>query len=339
MRINSALLILLLLLAVLNLLYGSVDIPADQVVNALLGKPVERQSWAYIITESRLPQTITAALCGASLAASGLVLQTLFHNPLAGPSILGITNGASLGVSLVMMAFGGVIGIGTATGGAEFHIGGFLAIVVGAFVGAMAVIAIVMAFATYVRGTLMLLIIGIMVGYLTSSLVSLLYMFASSDNVHSFTMWGLGSFSDVTTAQLPWFAALCLASLFITILLIKPLNILQLGDNYATSLGINVTVTRRHLLLVTGLLTATVTAFCGPVSFLGLAVPHIARLLSRTSNQQILLPATMLSGAIVALACNIICVIPENMIIPVNAVTPIFGAPVILYIICRKRKA
>lgn len=327
-----------LVLSALNLLFGSVDIPAEQVVNALLNRPVERDSWAYIVTESRLPQTFTAMLCGASLAVSGLILQTLFHNPLAGPSILGITNGASLGVSFVMLAGGGVIGIGAVTGGEAFSIGGFIAIIIGAFAGAMAVIAIILAFATFIRGTLMLLIVGIMVGYLTSSVVSLLYLFANADNVHNFALWGMGSFSDVSNEQLPWFVGVCSVSLTIAILLIKPLNLLQLGDSYAASLGISVRATRRHLLLVTGLLTATATAFCGPVSFIGLSVPHIARLIVRTSNQRVLLPATALTGACIALCCNIICVLPPNMIIPVNAVTPIFGAPVILYIICKKRQ-
>lgn len=336
MRINITLFIALLVLMLLNILYGSVDIPASQVVNALLGNPVERQSWAYIVTESRVPQTITAALCGASLAVSGLVLQTLFHNPLAGPSILGITNGASLGVSLVMLAFGGVIGMGT--GGAEFQIGGFLAVVIGAFIGSMAVILLILAFSTLLRGTLMLLIVGIMVGYLASSVVSLLNLFASADNIRGFTMWGMGSFSDVTTEQLPCFAAVSLFSLLASIMLVKPLNILQLGDGYAHSLGINIKKTRRQLLLATGLLTATATAFCGPVTFVGLAVPHIARLIVRTSRQQTLLPATLLTGSIVALLCNLVCVMPSNIIIPVNAVTPLFGAPVILYIICRNRR-
>lgn len=325
-----------ILLFALNLFIGSVDIPAHQVVNALMGRAVEKQSWTYIVLESRLPQTITAALCGAALAASGLILQTLFHNPLAGPSILGITNGASLGVSIVMLAGGGVIGVGAITGGEEFHIGGFIAIVMGAFAGAMTIIALILALSSFIRGTLMLLIVGIMVGYLTSSVVSLLYLFANADNVHNFAMWGMGSFSDVSTEQLPWFSAVCLLSLGISILLVKPLNILQLGDNYAVSLGVNIRTARRQLLLATGLLTATATAFCGPVSFIGLAVPHIARLIVRNSSQQVLLPATILTGSTIALLCNIICVLPPNLIIPVNAVTPIFGAPVILYIICKK---
>ena len=334
MKTNILLSIAVLLVAVLSMMIGSVEIPIDQVFNAIVGKPVEKASWAYIVTDSRLPQTITALLCGASLAASGLLLQTAFHNPLAGPSILGITNGASMGVSIVMLACGGVIGIG----GNELFFSGFLATIVAAFIGAMVIIGIILAFASIVKNNLMLLIIGIMVGYLSSSLVSLLYFFADVDDVHSFTMWGLGSFSNVSLAHLPWFAGVSLISLCIAILLIKPLNIIQLGDEYATSLGINIKRTRRALLLSTGLLTAVATAFCGPITFIGLAVPHIARLICRTSDHRTLLPATILCGALIAVLCNIACVLPSNIIIPINAVTPLFGAPVIIYILIRKRK-
>lgn len=316
------------------MIVGSVDIPIDQVFNAILGRPVEKASWAYIVTDSRLPQTITALLCGASLAASGLLLQTAFHNPLAGPSILGITNGASMGVSISMLACGGVIGLGSN----ELVFSGFLATIFAAFIGAMIIIGIILAFASIVKNNLMLLIIGIMVGYLSSSLVSLLYFFANADDVHSFTMWGLGSFSNVSLAHLPWFAGVSLTSLAIAILLIKPLNIIQLGDEYATSLGINIKRTRRALLLSTGLLTAVATAFCGPITFVGLAVPHIARLICRTSDHRTLLPATILCGALIAVLCNIACALPTNIIIPINAVTPLFGAPVIIYILIRRRK-
>lgn len=325
MKTNILLFVVTLMLCVLNMLVGSVDIPADQVLNALTGQPVERASWQYIVVESRLPQTITALLCGASLATAGLLLQTAFQNPLAGPSILGITNGASMGVSLVLLVFGGVIG----------SLGGYLAIIASAFVGAMLVIGIIMAVSSFIKNTTMLLIVGIMVGYLTSSLVSLMYLFASSENVHNFSMWGMGSFSDVTLAQLPWFAMVSVISLVLAVMLIKPLNALLLGDYYATSLGINTRKVRRHLLLSTGLLTAVATAFCGPVSFIGLAVPHIARLIVGRSNHRVLLPATILCGCVVALTCNLLCILPHNIIIPVNAVTPIFGAPVIIYIILK----
>lgn len=318
-------------LAIANLVCGSVDIPASQVFRVLTGGTADKLSWQYIVLESRLPQMVTAIFCGASLAVSGLLLQTCFHNPLAGPSILGITNGASLGVALVMLIGGGVIVVPSAIGwgGAV----GFLAIVIAAFLGAMAIISLLLVISSFVKNNLMLLIVGIMVSYLTSSVVSLCNFFANADNVQQYVMWGMGSFSDVNLSQLPLFGGTCIVGLLLTIVLTKRLNLLLLGENYATNLGIDIRTTRRLILVATGILTAVTTAFCGPVSFLGLAVPHIARLLTGTSNHAILIPSTILSGAVIALMCNLVCIIPENLIIPLNAVTPLFGAPVIIYIV------
>lgn len=329
--LNILLAVLMVVLAMLNLIYGSVSIPASQVLSILAGGTAEKASWNYIVMESRLPQAVTAILCGASLSTAGLLLQTTFRNPLAGPSILGITNGASLGVGIVMLVTGGVISIG------DNVIAGYFAVITGAFLGAMLVIVLLLAFASMVSNNLMLLIVGIMVSYLASSLVALLNFFATADNIHNYVMWGMGSFSDVSPAQLPFFAMASIAGLALSALLIKPLNAMLLGDNYASNLGINIMRTRQMLLLATGVLTAVVTAFCGPVAFIGLAVPHIARLVTRTSNHATLLPATMLCGACIALTCNLISMLPQNTIIPINAVTPIFGAPVIIYIICRKK--
>ncbi len=331
----------LLLLLLANMLCGSVSIPADQVWSALMGGEVEKESWRYIVLESRVPQTITAMLCGANLAVSGLLLQTAFRNPLAGPSILGITNGAGVGVALVMLILGGVLSFG---GGSEiqpstfnFQLIGSAAVVIGAFIGALLIIFLLLAVSSVIKNSIMLLIVGIMVSYLASSIVMLLNIFANADNIHTYVMWGMGSFSDVTLAQLPFFSIVSIIGLFLSILLIKPLNAMLLGEGYATNLGINTQRVRRWLLITTGILTATATAYCGPVAFIGLAVPHIARLIVRTSDHAVLLPATMLCGASIALLCNIICQLPENMIIPLNAVTPVFGAPVIIYIIFRKR--
>lgn len=328
------LLALTIILALLNLTCGSVDIPATQVFAALSGGEVEKASWAYIVIESRLPQMCTAILCGAALAVSGLLLQTCFHNPLAGPSILGITNGASLGVALVILVGGGVIG---AAGSDANHIAGSVAIVISAFAGAMAVILLLLLLSRFITSNLMFLIVSILIGNLTSSIVSLCNFFANADNVHSYVLWGMGSFSDVNLRQLPLFCLFTIGGLILALLLSKRLNLLLLGDNYATNLGIDIRTTRRLILVATGILTAIATAFCGPVAFIGLAVPHIARLMTGTSNHIVLTPVTMLSGAVIALLCNLVCIIPGNMIIPLNAVTPIFGAPVILYIIFRKK--
>lgn len=321
---------------VANLVYGSVHIPMSEVFHILAGNDASKSSWQFIVLQSRLPQAVTAMMCGSALATSGLLLQTYFHNPLAGPSILGITNGAALGVAIVMLVTGGVIGSAT-VGYSGLQIVGYVAVVVAAFVGALAVIALLLFVTQFVRNNLAILILGIMVSYLTSSFVSLCNFFANADSVHTYVNWGMGSFSNVTLGQLPLFCGLCLLGLLIALLLVKPLNALLLGENYAANLGFNIQSVRMLILLSTGILTAITTAFCGPVAFIGLAVPHVARLLMQGADHKILLPATMLIGALIALLCNIICSLPQNLVIPLNAVTPIFGAPVIIYIIMRKQ--
>ena len=327
------LLLLILALTGAILLFGSVNIPADAVWHILTGNEVEKASWSFIVWESRLPQAITALLCGMALAASGLMLQTTFNNPLADPSILGISSGASLGVALVMLA-----GAGTITAGV-FTLSGFLSVIIGAFIGSMLVMGIILFFSTLIKNSIMLLIIGIMIGYITSSAISLLNFFSTAEGVHSYMIWGMGNFGGVSLQQLPFFSLVTAAGLLITILLIKPLNALLLGTRYAENLGINIRRTRNLLLVATGLLTATTTAFCGPISFIGLAVPHIARLMLGTSNHNSLLPVTMLTGGAIALLCNFICILPgEAGIIPLNAVTPVIGAPIIIYVIVNQRK-
>ena len=324
--------LLMLLLFALSLFVGAVRIPAQDVVSILMGHEAERPSWAYIVLKSRLPQALTAMLCGASLAVSGLMLQTAFRNPLAGPSIFGINSGASLGVALVMLLMGGSITAG------EFSLTGFVAILVAAFVGAMLVMGLILLFSTVVKNNVMLLIVGIMIGYLANSAISLLNFFATEQGVQSYMIWGLGNFGGVTMEQMPAFAIISLLGLIGSLLLIKPLNALLLGEQYAENLGINTRRTRNWLLFVTGVLTAITTAFCGPVAFIGLAVPHIARMFLGTENHQLLMPATILTGAAIALVCNIICVLPgDKGIIPLNAVTPIMGAPVIIYVILKQR--
>lgn len=332
-KYSIALSCLILLLTGVNLLFGSVDIPAEAVGNILLGNEVEKASWSFIVWESRVPQAVTALLCGMALSASGLMLQTTFNNPLADPSILGISSGASLGVALVMLA-----GAGTITA-SVFTLSGFISVIIGAFLGAMLVMGIILFFSTLIKNNIMLLIIGIMIGYITSSAISLLNFFATAEGVHSYMIWGLGNFGGVSLQQLPFFSLFTAAGLLVTILLIKPLNALLLGTGYAENLGVNIRRTRNLLLIATGLLTAVTTAFCGPISFIGLAVPHMARLLLGTSNHNSLLPVTMLTGSAIALLCNFICILPgEAGIIPLNAVTPVLGAPIIIYVIVNQRK-
>lgn len=316
----------------LNLITGSVQIPFADVLDILCGRFMGKESWQYIILENRLPQTLTAILCGASLSVCGLMLQTAFRNPLAGPDVFGISSGAGLGVALVMLLLGGTVST------SMFTVSGFLAILTAAFVGAIAVTALILFLSTMVRNCVLLLIVGIMVGYVSSSAVSLLNFFASEEGVKSYMVWGMGNFGGVSMSHIPLFSILCLMSIGVSFLLVKPLNILLLGPQYAESLGINTHQLRNILLVVVGLLTAITTAFCGPISFIGLAIPHIARLLFRTENHQVLLPGTVLSGAAIALLCNFICYLPgEAGIIPLNAVTPLIGAPVIIYVIVQRR--
>ena len=312
---------------VLSLIHGSVDIPCRDVWAVLIGDKPEIESWRYIIMDSRLPQALTALLAGGALSVSGLLLQTAFRNPLAAPDIFGVTSGASLAVALLTLS--PAFAVGTTLG--------YLSSVVVAFVGAIAVTAVIVFFSRLVRSSVILIIIGIMTGYLCSSAITILNFLATEEGVKSFAVWGMGNFGNVSMAQMPLFASITILATASTFLLAKPLNALLLGPHYAENLGFNVRRIRNLLLLVTGLLTAVVTAFCGPISFLALAVPHIARLILRTQNHRHLLPITILAGSAIALLCNVLTSLPgENGILPLNAITPMVGAPVIIYVLLRK---
>lgn len=316
-----------------GLMTGSVSIPCSAVWRVLIGEDEGvSESWRFIILESRLPQMATAMLSGACLATAGLMMQTVFRNPLAGPDVFGINGGAGLGVALVMLLAGGSVTLGT------LGVTGNVAILAAAFAGAMAVMAIILFSSTLVRDGVMLLVIGIMVGYLSSSVVTLLNYSATEQGIRSFMLWGMGSLDGVTPSLLPLYVTITLAALVLSLLMVKPLNLLSLGDNYARNLGLNTRRARNYALLLTGLLTAVVTAYCGPIAFIGLAVPHIARLLTVTDDMRRLLPITMLTGAVVTMACHLLCFVPgEAGMLPLNAVTPLIGAPVIIYVIIRKR--
>jgi iron complex transport system permease protein len=330
--LSVVLVVSVLLLFFFNLCFGTVHIPFNDVIASLTGAGASRESWDFIIRESRLPSAVTALLAGASLAASGLMLQTAFRNPLAGPDILGINGGAGLGVALVMLLFGGNLAMGNLT------LGGSVSVIIGAFAGAIAVTALILFLSTKLKNPVMLLIVGVMVSYLTSAMISLLNFFSTAEGVHSYTMWGMGNFGGVSLAQLKVFCPVVAVGLAIAVSLIKPLNALLLGDMYAENLGINIIRTRNWLLLSTSLLVAIITAFCGPVSFIGLAVPHIARMLLQSSNHRSLMPMTILCGAVIALLCNLLSSIPgDRGLIPLNAITPAIGAPVILYVLLKQR--
>lgn len=322
---------LTLLLMAANVFFGAIDIPAAKIWAILTGLHTEDPALEFIVLGSRLPQAVTALLAGAGLAASGLMLQTVFRNPLAGPSILGITSGASLGVALVLLLFGGMISIGNES------LGGNIAVTVGALAGSFLVMGMLIALSARIRSNLTLLIAGMMTGYLASSLVTLLSSLSTAQSIQNYVMWGMGTFAGVSTSRLPWFAMLSATGLLMAMLLAKPLNLLLLGDSYAANLGVNVRRVRSTLLTATGLLSAVITACCGPIGFIGLAMPHIARLLFRTDDHLTLMPATMLCGAILALACNLLSVLPDGNVIPINALTPLAGVPVVLYVILKKK--
>ena len=314
----------IVLLFFANLAWGSVSIPCRELLAIFFGSQPspDTETFRYIVMESRLPQAMIALLSGAALSTSGLLLQTAFRNPLAGPDVFGISSGAGLAVAIVMLAFGG----------------NFLSILLAAFIGAMLVLALITLFSTIVRSNAVLLIIGLMVGYLASSAISLLNFFSTAEGVKSYMIWGMGSFGNASMGEVRWFVPFAILGLLSSLLLIKPLNAMLLGEQYAENLGVSIKKLRIALLVITGVLTAVVTAFCGPIAFIGLATPHIARLVIGTENHRRLLPVTMLMGSVLALLCNLLCTLPaDGGIIPLNAVTPLFGAPVIIYVLIKKR--
>ncbi len=311
-----------------GLLAGGVDLPLSEVLGAFAGKGDATAH--FIVVETRFPALVTAMMAGAALAVAGLLMQTCFNNPLAGPSIMGISGGASAGVAVVLLAFGGVFGFW-----------GRMALIGGAFAGAAAVLGVLLLFSRFVSSADVLLIIGILTGYLTGSTISLLNFFAAESAVHSYVLWGMGTFSGVDLGSLPLFAAAVLLLVVLVVPYCKSLNAMLLGSRYAESSGVAMQRTRTALLAVSGGLTAVVTAWCGPIGFLGLVVPHIARLMCGTANHRVLLPATALAGALIGVVCQIASVAPSlstGSILPVNAITPLIGVPVILYVLLNRRR-
>lgn len=329
--------------SILNLTVGSVSIPTAAVFNILnpFGKGLHGSDtyeiWNNIVMQTRLPQTLTAIACGAGLSVAGLEMQTVFRNPLAGPSVLGISSAASLGVAIVVM-FSGAIGGGLLQ---RFGIIGNSAITIAAICGSLLVMSFIVYLSQRIDGNATLLITGVLIGYIASAVTGVLKYFSSEEDIHTYVIWGLGSFSKVTGGQVFVFVGLIATLLPLTMLLAKPLNILLLGDRYAANLGLNVKRARMLTITSAGILTAVTTAYCGPIMFLGLAVPHICRGMFSTSDHRILLPATVFGGAALALLCNIIARMPGfEGALPINSVTSLIGAPIALSILLkRKNKA
>lgn len=324
---NKILLILNLLLLVSNICWGSVHIPLADVWAAFSGQDSVSEGVRFIVLQSRLPAAITALLTGSSLGVCGLLLQSYFRNPLAGPSILGITNGANLMVALIALC-----GWGGAT------LAGHLTLtVLASLLGAFAILGLLLAIGHVVRTQVTLLIVGMLLSYLTSALITLLSYQATAQGLQQLMLWGMGSFNGVSLSALPLYATLLLLTLSGSLWLIKPLNGWMLGEQYAQSLGFSIRRTRWMLLLVSGLLAAITTAWTGPIAFVGLSMPHVARMLMRTDNHLQLLPATLLLGALCCSLCLLLSTLPSGgTLLPINALTPLFGIPVILYVLLRR---
>ena len=321
---------------VLNLLLGTVKIPIDAVLSILMGDGSQSEIWSNIIWSSRVPQALTATVAGAGLAVSGLQMQTVFRNPLAGPSVLGISNGASLGVAMVVLMSGSLGGVALSRLGYL----GDAAMSVAAIIGSLAVMALILYVSQKVKGEVTLLIIGVMIGYLATAVIGVLKFFSAEEDVKAYVVWGLGSFARVSGDQMMLFVLLMVGLLPLSMLLSKTMNLLLLGDYYASNLGLNLKRARLLVISCSGILVAIVTAYCGPIMFIGLAVPHLCRALFQTSDHRVLMPATMLTGACLALVCNLVARMPGfEGALPVNSVTALVGAPIIASVLFRRHQS
>ena len=326
--------LLIIVFFFLNIVVGTIAIPLNDAFSILFGNDQQPQVWQNIILKSRLPQAMTAMVAGAGLAISGLQMQTVFRNPLAGPSVLGISNGASLGVAFVVLATGSIGGVALSSLGAV----GNAAISLAAIFGAMSVMALIVYVSQKVQGNATLLIIGVMIGYVATAIIGVLKYFSNEEDIRAYVVWGLGSFSRVSGNQMELFVVLMLILIPLSMLTVKTLNILLLGEQYARNLGLNIKRARLLVIGCSSILVAIVTAYCGPIMFLGLAVPHLCRAIWRTSDHRVLMPATMLTGTALALICNLIARMPGfEGALPINSVTALIGAPVVAMVLFRRK--
>ncbi|HLF34919.1 MAG TPA: iron ABC transporter permease [Cyclobacteriaceae bacterium] len=338
-RIRSYILLLFLIIAVVFVLFvvnislGSVSIPPVQVIKTLAGIAVDNISWQNIILQFRVPKAITAVLVGSGLGISGLLMQTLFRNPLAGPFVLGISAGASLGVALSILA-GMWFGLALTQSG----IAGTWALAAAAVAGAFFVLVIVLIISSRIRDSMSLLIIGLMMGSATSAVVSILQYYSRAESVQAYLIWTFGSLGGVTWEELEVFVPVILTGIILSWLITKKLNALLLGDQYAESLGMNIKKARFLVILITSVLAGAVTAFCGPIAFIGIAVPHLARSLFRSTDHRLLLPLVAMTGAVIMLGCDIVAQVPgTEFTLPINAVTSVIGAPLVIWIVFKRQ--
>lgn len=323
----------LVFLFLIDISLGAVAIPLKEVFNILIGSGASKSSWEYIIMDYRLPKAIVAIIVGMGLAISGLLMQTFFRNPLAGPYVLGLSSGASLGVALVILGSAFLPHFLS-----EFVLSSY-GIVIASSLGSFAVLLAVLAVAQRLRDTMAILIVGLMFGSLTNALVGTLTYFSTAEQLQKFTFWSLGTLGNLSWTSIAILSVCVLIGLVLSLVSIKPLNTLLLGENYAKSLGLNYTKARFTIILATSILAGSITAFAGPIAFVGLAVPHIAKLVFQTSNHLILFWSTLLFGAMIMLICDSIAQLPNSaIVIPINAITSILGAPIVIWLLIRKRK-
>ena len=323
----------LLLCFVLNVSLGSVSIPFKDTFNVILGGELSNDSWKYIVWNYRIPKAFTAILVGSGLALSGLLMQTLFRNPLAGPFVLGISSGASLGAALLIM------GASLFSGLFSFGIVNDVSLAVASSIGSFLVLLVVVVVAYRIKDTMALLIIGLMFGSITAAIVSVLSYFTDAEKLQQYIYWSFGSVGNLSWQQLLLLLFIILVGVILSIMSIKPLNSLLLGENYARSLGVNLKKSRYIIIIATGLLAGGITAYAGPIAFIGLAVPHLTRQIFNTTDHKVLVPAVLVYGAILMLICDTIAQLPTSAnVLPINAITSIVGAPVVIWLLVRKKK-
>lgn len=331
----GALILFVLVLLLLDLVLGSVQIPLKEVLKVITGQATENEAWHSIIMKIRLPRTFTALLAGAALSVGGLQMQTLFRNPLAGPSVLGITAGSSLGVAAVMLATGSATTFFTIQ---QLGIGGSWLIILASTLGAGLVLFIILLISFRIRDNVVMLIVGIMVANITIAIVSIWQYFSEPEQIQEYILWTFGSLGGVTNEQLTLLAAVVATGVVASFFLSKTLNALLLGESYAQSMGLNIKWARIVIISVTSILAGAVTGFCGPIGFIGIAVPHLTRSFLNTSDHRILIPSCVLVGGILMLLCDVIAQVPGSAtVLPVNAITALIGSPIVIWIIVRRR--
>ncbi|MFX0556753.1 FecCD family ABC transporter permease [Maribacter sp. CXY002] len=323
---------LLVVLFFINLSIGSVTISLNDTFNAIFGQEVSHTSFEYIIWNYRIPKAVTAILAGSGLALCGLLMQTLFRNPLAGPFVLGISSGASLGAALLIM------GLSLFSGSIAFSLSDHLALAIASSLGSFLVLLVVMGVAVKVKDTMSLLIIGLMFGSLTAAIVSILSFLAKAEQLQRYVFWTFGSLGDLSWNQIYILMVMVFVGILVSIRCIKSLNSYLIGENYAKSMGVNLKKSRFTIIAATGLLAGSITAFAGPIAFIGLAVPHLTRQLFNTTDHKILLPAVLINGGIIVLVCDMVAQLPGSVkVLPINAITSLIGAPVVIWLLMRKK--